>query len=284
MTVEKWLVTGGAGFIGAHVTDLFLNNGKQVVLVDSLLKGMESRVEYLRKKHNTDVPLEVFDIREKRMLEEVIVRNEFKGIVHLAALKSVNESVDNPTEYMDVNYSATNELLKLAQKHGIKKFIFSSTAAVYGEPDSMQPCKENDPLNPISPYGSTKLDAERKVTQFVTTPGNSGTSFRFFNVVGTSSKELVDNSVENLVPIVLGKLSNKEAPEIFGNDYPTKDGTCVRDFVDVRDIAAAHLVAANTSRQIPTVINLGTGTATSVRQVIDIVLKIKGISISELCQ
>ncbi len=136
----------------------------------------------------------------------------------------------------------------------------------------MEPCKENGPLAPISPYGSTKLDAESKVTEFINTAGNSGTSLRFFNVVGTASQELLDNSVENLVPIVLGKLNKGEAPVIFGTDYPTTDGTCVRDYVDVRDIAQAHLVAANAKGAIPPIINIGTGRGASVREIINLVL------------
>jgi UDP-glucose 4-epimerase len=136
----------------------------------------------------------------------------------------------------------------------------------------MEPCKENGPLAPISPYGSTKLDAESKVTEFIHTPGNVGTSLRFFNVVGTAARELLDNSVENLVPIVLSKLNKGEAPVIFGTDYPTTDGTCVRDYVDVRDIAAAHLVAANATGAIPPIINVGTGRGASVREIINLVL------------
>jgi UDP-glucose 4-epimerase len=136
----------------------------------------------------------------------------------------------------------------------------------------MEPCKENGPLAPISPYGSTKLDAESKVTEFINTPGNSGTSLRFFNVVGTGAQQLLDNSVENLVPIVLGKLKKGEAPVIFGTDYATADGTCVRDYVDVRDIAQAHLVAANATSAIPPIINVGTGRGASVREIINLVL------------
>ena len=272
MTRETWLITGGAGYIGTHIADLFIADGKDVVLLDSLYQGLESRVEYLRKKHNTSIPLEVIDIRDYTAVENILEKNRFAGIVHTAALKAVGESVEKPDEYKEVNFTATTELLKLAQKHGIKKFLFSSTAAVYGSPDTMEPCKENGPLAPISPYGSTKLDAESKVTEFINTPGNAGTSLRFFNVVGTASQELLDNSVENLVPIVLGKLNNDEAPVIFGTDYPTKDGTCVRDYVDVRDIAQAHLVAANATGAIPPIINVGTGRGASVREIINLVL------------
>ena len=272
MTRETWLITGGAGYIGTHIADLFIADGKDVVLLDSLYQGLEPRVEYLRKKHNTSIPLEVIDIRDYTAVENILQKNNFAGIVHTAALKAVGESVEKPDEYKEVNLTATTELLKLAQKHGIKKFLFSSTAAVYGSPDTMEPCKENGPLAPISPYGSTKLDAESKVTEFINTPGNSGTSLRFFNVVGTASQELLDNSVENLVPIVLGKLNKGEAPVIFGTDYPTADGTCVRDYVDVRDIAQAHLVVANATGAIPPIINVGTGRGASVREIINLVL------------
>jgi UDP-glucose 4-epimerase len=272
MTRETWLITGGAGYIGTHIADLFIADGKDVVLLDSLYQGLKPRVDYLSKKHGREITLHVIDIRDYTAVENILKSQPFTGIVHTAALKAVGESVEKPDEYKEVNFTATTELLKLAQKHGIKKFLFSSTAAVYGSPDTMEPCKENGPLAPISPYGSTKLDAESKVTEFINTPGNSGTSLRFFNVVGTSSRELLDNSVENLVPIVLGKLNNGEAPVIFGTDYPTEDGTCVRDYVDVRDIAQAHLVAANAKGAIPTIINVGTGRGASVCEIINLVL------------
>jgi UDP-glucose 4-epimerase len=272
MTRETWLITGGAGYIGTHIADLFIADGKDVVLLDSLYQGLKPRVDYLSKKYGREIPLHVIDIRDYTAVENILKSQPFTGIVHTAALKAVGESVEKPDEYKEVNFTATAELLKLAQKHGIKKFLFSSTAAVYGSPDTMEPCKENGPLAPISPYGSTKLDAESKVTEFINTQGNSGTSLRFFNVVGTTSRELLDNSVENLVPIVLGKLNKGEAPVIFGTDYPTADGTCVRDYVDVRDIAQAHLVAANATGAIPPIINVGTGRGASVREIINLVL------------
>ena len=273
MSRETWLITGGAGYIGTHIADLFIADGKDVVLLDSLYQGLASRVEYLRKKHDQDIPLEVVDIRDYTAIENILSNQSFTGIVHTAALKAVGESVEKPDEYKEVNFTATTELLKLAQKHRVKKFLFSSTAAVYGSPDTMEPCKENGPLAPISPYGSTKLDAESKVSEFINTPGNTGTSLRFFNVVGSAAQELLDNSVENLVPIVLGKLRKNEAPVIYGTDYPTQDGTCVRDYVDVRDIAAAHLVAANATVAIPPIINVGTGRGASVREIIKLVLE-----------
>jgi UDP-glucose 4-epimerase len=238
MIQETWLLTGGAGYIGAHIADEFIRAGKSVVIYDSLYQGLEHRISYLRTKHNIDIPLIKADIRDYNEIEGVIRKYKIDGIVHTAALKAVGESMEKPDEYFEVNLTATNELIDIAKRNNVKKFIFSSTAAVYGSPDSMDPCKEDGPKAPISPYGDSKYQAEAKVTAFINTPGNHGTSLRFFNVVGTAAPELLDNSVENLVPIVLGKLNAGKAPEIFGTDYPTTDGTCVRDYVDVRDIAA----------------------------------------------
>jgi UDP-glucose 4-epimerase len=181
--------------------------------------------------------------------------------------------MEKSDEYFQVNLEATTELLRIAERNGVKKFIFSSTAAVYGSPDSIDPCTEDGPKAPISPYGDSKYQAESKVTAFINTPGNHGTSLRFFNVVGTAAPELLDNSVENLVPIVLGKLNKGEAPVIFGTDYPTPDGTCIRDYVDVRDIARAHLAAADATTKLPPAMNIGTGRGASVREIIKLVLE-----------
>jgi UDP-glucose 4-epimerase len=272
MTQETWLLTGGAGYIGAHVTDEFIRAGKSVVIYDSLYQGLECRISFLRTKHNIDIPLIKADIRDYNEIEDVIRKYKIGGIVHTAALKAVGESIENPDEYFEVNLTATKNLLDTAKRNNVKNFIFSSTAAVYGSPDSMVPCKEDGPKAPISPYGDSKYQAEANVTTFINTPGNHGTSLRFFNVVGTAAPELLDNSVENLVPIVLGKLNKGKALEIFGTDYPTADGTCIRDYVDVRDIARAHLSAANATSKLPPAMNIGTGRGASVREIIKLVL------------
>ena len=273
MTKETWLLTGGAGYIGAHIADEFIRAGKSVVIYDSLYQGLERRISFLRTKHNIDIPLINADIRDYNEIEGVIRKYKIDGIVHTAALKAVGESMEKPDEYFEVNLTATTELIDIAKRNNVKKFIFSSTAAVYGSPDSMNPCKEDGPKAPISPYGDSKYQAESKVTAFINIPDNHGTSLRFFNVVGTASPELLDNSVENLVPIVLGKLNAGKAPEIFGTDYPTTDGTCIRDYVDVRDIARAHLAAADATRPLPSALNIGTGRGASVREIIKLVLE-----------
>jgi UDP-glucose 4-epimerase len=268
---QTWLLTGGAGYIGSHVADAFLASGKDVVIYDSLYQGLESRIEYLRKKYNKEIPLIVADIRDTAKFDEVLTTYKPYGIVHTAALKAVGESMEKPDEYFEVNFHATTKMLELISKHGIKNFIFSSTAAVYGAPDHSNPIKEDDPKNPISPYGASKLAAEGEVNKFLAIAGNHGTSLRFFNVVGTAAPELMDNSVENLVPIVINKLKAGQPPVIYGTDYPTPDGTCIRDYVDVRDIAGAHLAAADSTGTLPLAMNVGTGRGGSVREVIKLV-------------
>jgi UDP-glucose 4-epimerase len=276
MTSQTWLLTGGAGYIGSHVADEFLASGKDVVIYDSLYQGLESRIEYLRKKYNKEIPLIVADIRDTVKFDEVLTTYKPYGVVHTAALKAVGESMEKPDEYWEVNFYATVKMLELLTKHQVHHFIFSSTAAVYGSPDHSNPIKEDDEKNPISPYGASKLAAEGEINKFLAIPGNHGTSLRFFNVVGTAAPELMDNSVENLVPIVINKLKAGQAPVIYGTDYPTPDGTCVRDYVDVRDIARAHLAAADATQTLPLAMNVGTGRGGSVREVIKLVCEATG--------
>ena len=272
MTPQTWLIMGGSGYVGSHIADLFLANNKMIVIYDSLHQGLELRVEYLRIKHNVEIPLIVGDIRDIGKFEEVLTTYKPHGVIHTAALKAVGESMDKPDEYFEVNFHATSKMLELLKKYKIHNFIFSSTAAVYGSPEHSNPCKEDDPKNPISPYGASKLAAEGEVNKFLAIQGNHGTSLRFFNVIGTAAPELMDNSVENLVPIVINKLKAGHSPVIFGTDYPTPDGTCIRDYVDVRDVARAHLAAAE-SETLPAVMNVGTGRGASVREVIKLVCK-----------
>jgi len=271
MTTQTWIITGGAGYIGSHVADEFLANGKDVIIYDSLYRGLESRIEYLRRKYNREIQLIVADIRDTEEFDRVLGASKPYGVVHTAALKAVGESMEKPNEYFEVNLHATTKMLELLQKHKIKNFIFSSTAAVYGAPDHSNPIKEEDTKNPISPYGASKLAAEREVNDFLESAGVQGTSLRFFNVVGTGAPELLDNSVENLVPIVIKELNARQSPVIYGSDYSTPDGTCIRDYVDVRDVAQAHLAVANSDVVLPLAMNVGTGIGASVREVINLI-------------
>ena len=151
MSKQKWLITGGAGYIGTHIADLFIEAGKDVVLLDSLYQGLESRVDYLRAKHGINIPLEVIDVRDYAKVDALISAGNFTGIVHTAALKAVGESMEKPDEYLEVNYTATVELIATAKRHGVKRFIFSSTAAVYGSPDSMTRSAICVPIYPAQP-------------------------------------------------------------------------------------------------------------------------------------
>lgn len=270
---EKWLVTGGAGYIGSHVADILLTAGKDIVIYDSLHNGLEARIEYLRNKHKKDVPLVVSDIRNFDIFKKTLEADSFKGIIHSAALKSVAESMEKPADYFEVNFHATKRILEFASVFDIRHFIFSSTAAVYGVSDNSYPIKEDDKQSPMSPYGESKRAAEIEVAKFHACAGNYGTSLRFFNVVGTAAFELIDNSVENLVPSVIRKLKNNDPPEIFGMDYSTPDGTCIRDYVDVRDIAIAHLLVCNSEFRLPFAMNVGTGRGISVKEVVEVICR-----------
>ncbi len=265
------MITGGAGYIGSHIANEFISNGKDVVIYDSLFHGLESRVEYLCRNYKIEIPLIVADIRNTLALENTILKFKPEGIIHTAALKSVEESIKRPSEYLEVNFEATKSLLEIAFMHKVKHFIFSSTAAVYGSPSDSKPVKEADPTNPISPYGTSKLMAEGELNKFLAITGNRGASLRFFNVVGTAAPELQDNSTDNLVPIVINNLKSGTPPTIFGTDYPTTDGTCIRDYIDVRDVARAHFKTANSRLKLPHVLNVGTGRGASVREVIRLV-------------
>ncbi len=281
MSKQTWLITGGAGYIGAHIADKFLESGSEVVIYDSLFRGRESRIEHLRRKHNSEVPLIVGDVRDSDKFEEALNRFKPDGIIHTAALKSISESFEKFDEYFEVNYEATKNLLKVAKNRRVHKFIFSSTAAVYGSPNHSRLITEDEEKHPISPYGASKLAAEEEVNKFLSISGNFGSSLRFFNVIGSESLELLDRSTENLIPILIEKLINGEQPTIFGSDYETPDGTCIRDYVDVRDIAKAHVNAARAIFPLPKAMNVGTGLGTSVRQVINLLFTLEGKGLSQ---
>jgi UDP-glucose 4-epimerase len=266
--LEKWFITGGAGYVGSHIADRFLADGKEVVIYDSFYNGSEIRIDYLKHKYSKDIPVIRADIRDSETLATSLEQVRPIGVIHTAALKSVSESVQNPDKYFDVNFEATRNLMQVMERFEVKRVVFSSTAAVYGSPSTGNAVTENNSCNPVSAYGASKLAAENEIVEFLKKTGNVGTSLRFFNVVGTAAPKLSDNSVENLIPIVFNKLLRGETISIFGTNYPTHDGTCVRDYVDVRDIANAHLAVANARGNLPLAMNVGTGVGLSVRDVI----------------
>jgi UDP-glucose 4-epimerase len=275
-TSNTWLITGGAGYIGSHIADEFLADGKDVIVYDSLYRGLESRVDYLRKKFSKEIPLIVADIRDTNAFTTALQEHQPHGIIHTAALKSVHESMQKPDVYFEVNLHATRGLLETITYFGIRNCIFSSTAAVYGTPNEITPVKESQPKIPVSPYGASKLAAEGLMADFFEREGNFGTCLRFFNVIGAASIELADNSKDNLVPITFDRLIKNEKPLIFGTDFPTFDGTCIRDYVDVRDVARAHLAAAKFEVRLPLAMNVGTGRGESVRSMINLICSILG--------
>jgi UDP-glucose 4-epimerase len=273
-TPETWLITGGAGYIGAHIADAFLLAGKNVVIYDSLYNSSVEKIGHLEKKYKTHIPFIKGDICDESALNFALHEKNISGIVHLAALKSVEESFKNPDLYYKVNYGGTKNVIDSATSNSVRKIIFSSTAAIYGNPIKEEAIQETDEAQPISPYGKTKLLAEEEIKKYLGIPGNRGTCLRFFNVIGTSSSHLVDNSKDNLVPKVIEAIKNSGKIEIFGNDYSTRDGTCIRDYVDVRDIAKAHLLAAGANEELPQIINIGTGVGITVKEAISEICKV----------
>ena len=262
----KWLITGGTGFIGSHVALAFVEAGYEVLVLDQSEPKAHLKLKEI-------APSFIGNICDTTTYLEVIENAKIDGIINLAALKSVEESKKAPELYDDVNHIGTLRLLETAEKLGIKYFIQSSTAAVYGNnPKGL--VSEKDALEPISPYGESKIEAEKALNKFIERDVLRGTSLRYFNVAGTVRRSLKDTSQDNLIPKVLLALSKNEAPIIFGDDYPTKDGTCIRDYVHVEDVARAHLLAAEklVDKQIAKAINIGTGTGYSVKEVIEALL------------
>jgi len=269
----KWLVTGSSGYIGQHVILSMLENGFEVVGMDAIKPDQHSPVASKIKHYQMDL----LDIPE---VLELIKNEKCQGIINLAALKSVEDSIKNPSSYFSVNCEAPLSLLNESSKYGIKYFIQSSTAAVYGNFKGNF-ADENSPTFPISPYGKSKLDFEEKLQHYTAHSDISSTSLRFFNVLGSGGKSLRDKSRTNILPKIIDAISNGKKPKVFGTDYPTPDGTCVRDYVHVEDVAYAHTLAAAKilSTNLPPVMNLGTGKGHSVLEVIRKVEEVLGVSI-----
>lgn len=264
-----WLITGGAGYIGSHVVASFLAKGINVAILDDFSSGLHSRCP-------EGVTVFEGDICDKAAVARALASQPFEGIVHLAAKKSVEESVYNPDLYQRVNVEGTQVLLDAAVEYGVKNFLYSSSAAVYGEQDHPV-MLESDICHPVSPYGATKLESENMVTA-MGDKGMNVCSLRYFNVAGTANKQLADNSVSNLFPILANAIKNGKQPQIFGTDYPTPDGTCIRDYVHVVDLANVHRDIAQMlgKKDVPRVINVGTGTGLSVKEVVDAMLAATG--------
>jgi UDP-glucose 4-epimerase len=255
----KWLVTGGAGYIGSHVVFELLSRGEEVVIVDSLNTGLASRIP-------ADVKLHRDDLRDFEAVRKILRSEKFHGVFHLAALKSVPESFKHESLYYDVNSKGTESLLELCAEYEIKKVIYSSTAAVYSSSGLSLKSEDETPA-PENPYGKSKLRGENALSKYLANGVFEGTSLRFFNVIGSRGGDFRETKGDNLVPRVINQIRNNERPTIYGSDYKTRDGTCIRDFVDVRDIARAHILSAFT-RGLPECLNIGTGKGNTVLEVV----------------
>lgn len=268
--MTTWLVTGGAGYIGSHVVRELMQSGITPVVLDDFSAGLRSRVP-------EGVSVIEADIANRSIVEQALRDHNVTGVVHLAAKKAAGESVEMPLYYYRENVGGLLSLLESMQAVGIKNFVYSSSAAVYGTPE-VNPISESQPLNPESPYGETKVIGEWLCRDQATSSDMNWVALRYFNVAGAAEDSLGDNSVNNLIPMVFRALELGERPQIFGDDYPTADGTCIRDYIHVTDLAAAHgaAVALCERGDANLAINVGRGHGVSVAEVMGVISSVIG--------
>lgn len=269
------LVTGGAGYIGSHVVRLLRERGDTVHVIDDLSGGRQSRLEGVGHTLIDLVPPANVD-----RICAVLSDQSVDAVIHLAAKKQVPESVARPAWYAQQNVGGLANLLIAMEAEGVNRLIYSSSAAVYGSTEGAA-ITEDSPTFPVNPYGFTKLVGEELVAQSVGPAALRVASLRYFNVAGSGWDELGDTAVLNLVPMVFKRIDAGLPPLIFGDDYHTADGTCIRDFVHVLDLAEAHLVALDsTDHRDPgsEIFNVGTGTGTSVLEMVNLIRAIAGFA------
>jgi len=268
-----WLVTGGAGYIGAHVVRAFQAEGIDVVVIDDLSSGHPGFVP-------AGVPFVQGSILDAELLARTFAEHPVTGVVHVAGFKYAGVSVQRPLHTYEQNVTGMVVLLRAMQDAGVDKMVFSSSAAVYGTPDT-DLVTESTPKSPQSPYGESKLIGEWLLHDQEVAAGLRHTSLRYFNVVGSGSLDLRDTSPHNLFPLVFDALIAGKTPRINGDTYDTPDGTCVRDYIHVADLALSHVAAARrleAGAPIEPVYNLGSGDGVSVRQIMDTVAEVTGIA------
>ena len=270
------LVCGGAGYIGSHTVSELLDRGEDVVVADNLQKG--------HKKAVLGGKLMIGDLRDSDFLDKVFSENTIDSVIQFAADSLVGESVEDPLKYYNNNVVSTLSLLSKMKQYGVDKIVFSSTAATYGEPQNI-PIMETDPTIPTNPYGQTKLAVEKALKWCYEAYDIKYTALRYFNAAGAhiSGKIGEDHNPEtHLIPIILqAALGQRDSITIFGDDYNTEDGTCVRDYIHVTDLADAHILALDKMRADgkSNIYNLGNGNGFSVKEVVDITRKVTGVDI-----
>ena len=276
--MTRWMLTGGAGYIGSHVARELLASGRDVIVLDNLSTGLRSRV-------SPDMGFVEADVADVDAVETALTDHEVDGVIHLAAKKSVGESVERPLYYFEQNVGGVIALLEAMDRAGVSKLVYSSSAAVYGEPTTAL-VDEDSPTVPANPYGETKLIGEWAGRSQANASRKAGIPFadislRYFNVAGAGAADLGDTSVGNLIPLAFRAITSGQAPRIFGDDYPTADGTCIRDYIHVGDLANAHVRAAQVCETNPNgsaIFNIGTGDGYSVKQVLDVVATVTGFA------
>jgi UDP-glucose 4-epimerase len=269
-----YLLTGGAGYIGAHVTRALLESGRRVVVLDDLSTGALERLP-------NDVALEVASIRDTAAVLRVLREHQVTGVVHLAARKAVEESVERPLYYYEENVAGTVSVLRAMESAGVRAILYSSSAAVYGDTQPGQ-VDEDHSTRPTSPYGETKLAAEWAVKAHAHTTGGAWLALRYFNVAGAGDPCLGDPGAANLIPMVFRAIDADEPVRVFGGDYDTPDGSCVRDYIHVADLAGAHVSgvqALEEGRVRGGVVNIGRGAGASVLEVLDSVRRVTGLAV-----
>ncbi|MEH1863986.1 MAG: UDP-glucose 4-epimerase GalE [Nostoc sp.] len=273
------LVTGGAGYIGSHTVLALKQAGYNVVILDNLVYGHRDLVEKVLQ-----VELIVGDTGDRALLDHLFKTRDIAAVMHFSAYAYVGESVTDPAKYYRNNVVGTLTLLEAMLTASVKKFVFSSTCATYGVPEFV-PIPENHPQNPINPYGATKLMVERILSDFDVAYGFQSVRFRYFNAAGANPNGLLGedhNPETHLIPLVLmTALGKRESISIFGTDYPTPDGTCIRDYIHVNDLADAHILGLEYLLKggDSEVFNLGNGSGFSVREVIAAAEQVTGTSI-----
>ena len=266
------LVTGGAGYIGSHTVALLAQQQREVVVLDSLELGTKSRIG--------TVPFFHGNISDERLIEKICKKHNITEVIHFAAYKAVGESMEQPLRYYSNNVRGTIDLVRALLANGVERMVFSSSAAVYGNPTSV-PVTEDSPLLPESVYAETKAVMERFLAS-CDEIGMRSVSLRYFNAAGASSDSSIGEDwsmSQNLVPLVMKAILGFSGPlNVFGNDYPTPDGTCIRDYIHVEDLADAHIKALDYLEQggASLACNVGTGRGTSVLEVIDIAEQVSG--------